>query len=198
MLGGEQQPSAELMELSTRPVGIAAEAHRYLAEGGPANLGQLHAFLSDTVLLTGEGFEPPAVVPQWGMRWFRDRRCVPSSTRSLRCEPLARASKPPSRESGSSTTAPTRPAATPASRTRWSTRSTRPAQAVGVPVFAGSLRSAPDELYDALGTLDALMVTVLAAGGSKPAGASAGGDDEAWDVERMARARHPHPARACA
>ena len=59
-------------------------------------------------------------------------------------------------------------------------------EAVGVPVFAGSLRSAPGELYDALGSLDALVVTVLAAGGSVPAAASAGGDDEAWDVERMA------------
>src|SRR5690349_1529733 len=36
VLGGEQTPSAELMELSTVPVGTAAEAHRYLAEGGPA------------------------------------------------------------------------------------------------------------------------------------------------------------------
>src|SRR5690606_31942827 len=59
-------------------------------------------------------------------------------------------------------------------------------RAVGVPIFAGSLRSAPDDLFDALGTLDALVVTVLAAGGSVPATASAGGDDEAWDVERMA------------
>jgi cobaltochelatase CobN len=58
-------------------------------------------------------------------------------------------------------------------------------QAVGVPIFSTSLRSAPDELYDALGTLDALVVTVLAAGGVTPAGASAGGDDEAWDVERI-------------
>ena len=58
-------------------------------------------------------------------------------------------------------------------------------QAVGVPIFAGSLRSAPDELYDAFGTLDALIVTVLAAGGSVPSSASAGGDDESWDVARM-------------
>ncbi|MER6942129.1 cobaltochelatase subunit CobN, partial [Nocardioides sp. NPDC000441] len=58
--------------------------------------------------------------------------------------------------------------------------------ATGVPVFGGSLRSAPDDLYEALGTLDALIVTVLAAGGSVPASASAGGEDEAWDVERMA------------
>ncbi len=59
-------------------------------------------------------------------------------------------------------------------------------EAVGLPIFSSSLRSAPDDLYDALGTLDALVVTVLAAGGSQPATASAGGEDEAWDVERMA------------
>lgn len=53
-------------------------------------------------------------------------------------------------------------------------------------MFSSSLRAASDELYDALGTLDALVVTVLAAGGSTPATASAGGDDESWDVERMA------------
>jgi cobaltochelatase CobN len=52
-LGGEQTPDAELMSHSTVPVGVAADAHRYLAEGGPANLAHLHAFLSDTVLLTG-------------------------------------------------------------------------------------------------------------------------------------------------
>ena len=67
VLGGEQVPNAALMERSTVPVGVAAEAHRYLAEGGPANLAQLHAFLSDTVLLTGEGFEPPSVAPDWGV-----------------------------------------------------------------------------------------------------------------------------------
>ena len=54
------------MSHSTVPIGVAADAHRYLAEGGPANLAQLHAFLSDTVLLTGEGFEPPIVIPTWG------------------------------------------------------------------------------------------------------------------------------------
>src|SRR5690606_27674323 len=66
VLGGEQTPDAELMGHSTVPVGIAAEAHTYLAQGGPVNLANLHAFLSDTVLLAGEGFEPPYVVPAWG------------------------------------------------------------------------------------------------------------------------------------
>lgn len=166
VLGGEQTPSAELMELSSVPIGVAAEAHRYLAEGGPANLAQLHAFLSDTVLLTGEGFEAPVALPQWGMA---ER---PTDTDLPRVGVLYyRAHE----ASGNTAFAHALSDAIDAT-----------GQAVGVPVFAGSLRSAPDELYTALGTLDALVVTVLAAGGSTPAGASAGGDDEAWDVERMA------------
>ncbi len=58
-------------------------------------------------------------------------------------------------------------------------------EAYGVPIFSSSLRAAPDELFAELAKLDALIVTVLAAGGTKPGTVSAGGDDEAWDVERM-------------
>ncbi|MDH2416021.1 cobaltochelatase subunit CobN [Nocardioides sp. CER19] len=177
VLGGEQQPSAELMELSTVPIGVAAQAHRYLAEGGPGNLTQLHAFLSDTVLLTGEGFEPPAAIPAWG---FSERQPVVgrAASASERVETRPRIGVLYYRAheaSGNNAFAHALADAIDAT-----------GRAVGVPVFAGSLRSAPDELYEALGTLDALVVTVLAAGGSVPAGASAGGDDEAWDVERMA------------
>ncbi|GHJ60011.1 cobaltochelatase CobN [Nocardioides sp. OK12] len=166
VLGGEQQPSAELMELSSVPMGVAAEAHRYLAEGGPANLAQLHAFLSDTVLLTGEGFEPPVALPQWG--WARPH--VDSDLPRVGIL-YYRAHE----ASGNTAFAHALADAVDAT-----------GLAVGVPVFAGSLRAAPDALYDALGTLDALVVTVLAAGGSTPASASAGEHDEAWDVERMA------------
>ncbi|MGL5817553.1 MAG: cobaltochelatase subunit CobN [Phycicoccus sp.] len=174
MLGGEQQPSAELMELSTVPIGIAAEAHRYLAEGGPANLAQLHAFLGDTVLLTGTGFAPPAPLPAWG---WAERAGVPGSNASNPTD-LARIGILYYRaHEASGNTAFVHALADAVDAT---------GQAVGLPIFAGSLRSAPDELYAALGTLDALVVTVLAAGGSVPAGASAGGDDETWDVERMA------------
>ena len=67
VLGGEQAPDAELMELSTVPANVAAQAHNYLAEGGPENLAQLHAFLSDTVLLTGHGFAAPLHTPTWGL-----------------------------------------------------------------------------------------------------------------------------------
>ena len=37
-----------------------------------------------------------------------------------------------------------------------------------------------------LGKVDALLVTVLAAGGTRPSEVGAGGDDEAWDVAEMA------------
>ena len=168
VLGGEQQPSAELMELSTVPMGIAAEAHRYLAEGGPVNLAQLHAFLSDTVLLTGAGFEPPAAIPVWG---YADR-ATQAHPSQLRIGVLYYRAH---QASGNTAFADALADAIDAT-----------GEAVGVPIFAGSLRSAPDDLYAALGTLDALVVTVLAAGGSVPATASAGGDDEAWDVARMA------------
>ncbi|PUA80232.1 cobaltochelatase subunit CobN [Nocardioides currus] len=167
VLGGEQQPSAELMELSSVPMGVATEAHRYLAEGGPDNLRQLHAFLSDTVLLTGEGFEAPAVLPQWG---YAARPAVDEALPRIGVL-YYRAHE----ASGNTAFAHALADAVDAT-----------GQAVGVPIFAGSLRSAPDDLFDALGTLDALVVTVLAAGGSVPSTASAGGDDEAWDVARMA------------
>lgn len=167
ILGGEHQPSPELMELSTVPMRLAAQAHRYLAEGGPANLAELHAFLSDTVLLTGVGFEPPAVIPAWG---YADR---PAGDPTLARIGILyyRAHE----ASGNNAFAHALADAVDDT-----------GQAVGVPIFAGSLRSAPDALYDALGTLDALVVTVLAAGGSVPATAGAGGDDESWDVARMA------------
>ncbi len=66
-LGGEATPDAELMALSTVPAGVAAEALGYLREGGPENLRELARFLSDTVFLTGEGFEPPRSMPAFGV-----------------------------------------------------------------------------------------------------------------------------------
>lgn len=167
VLGGELTPSAELMEASTVPVGVAAEAHRYLAEGGPRNLAQLHRFLSDTVLLTGEGFEAPEVIPAWGLV----ERAPVAGDRAKVGVLFYRAHQ------ASGNTAFVHALCDAIDAT---------GEAVGVPVFAGSLRAAPDELFTALGDLDALVVTVLAAGGSTPASVSAGGDDETWDVERIA------------
>ncbi|TCI97683.1 cobaltochelatase subunit CobN [Aeromicrobium sp. IC_218] len=170
VLGGELTPNAELMEMSTVPVGVAAEAHRYLVEGGPENLRQLHAFCSDTVLLTGTGFEPPLTVPAWG--WLDRPEPAEAAAGLPRVGVLFyRAHHTAGNEDFAHALADAIDAT---------------GEAVGRPIFSSSLRSAPDDLFEALGSLDALVVTVLAAGGATPAGASAGGDDSAWDVARMA------------
>jgi len=175
VLGGEQAPDAALMELSTVPIGVAAEAHRYLAQGGPENLRSLHGFLSDTVLLTGFGFDPPAEQPSWGE--------------------LARSDRPGSRD-GHGPGAVRPRVGILFYRAQYAAGNTAYVEAladavdaaggIGVPIFAASLRDAPADLLAHLGTLDALVTTVLAAGGTRPATASAGGDDEAWDVRALA------------
>ena len=55
-----------------------------------------------------------------------------------------------------------------------------------VPVWCASLRAADPGLLDTLGQADVLVVTVLAAGGTAPARAQAGGDDDAWDAGAIA------------
>ena len=174
VLGGERMPSAELMEQSSVPIGLAAQAHSYLAEGGPANLAQLHAFLCDTVLLTGQGFDEPVVIPEWG---YAERAVIGTADVAARIGVLYyRAHE----VSGNSGFAHALADAIEAAGT-----------AVGVPIFASSLRSAPDELFDALATLDAVVISMLAAGGSKSASAGAGEDDASWDIERIAAMNIP-------
>ena len=166
VLGGEQSPSAELMEQSTVPIGVCADAHVYLAEGGPENLAQLHAFLSDTVLLTGEGFEPPKVLPEWGL--------APRATDATGKARIGVLYYRAHEASGNAGFAHALADAIDDT-----------GDAVGVPIFSSSLRAAPDALFEEMANLDALIVTVLAAGGTKPGTVSAGGDDESWDVARL-------------
>ncbi|MGY1770341.1 cobaltochelatase subunit CobN [Blastococcus sp. SYSU D00813] len=165
VLGGEQLPDAELMELSTVPMGVATEAHGYLAQGGPDNLVQLHRFLSDTVLLTGEGFEPVSVAPDWGLL---ERRSAAGGPRVAvlyyRAHHLA-------------------------GNTAFVEELCSAIEAAGgspLPVFTSSLRSVDEGLLETLRGVDAMVVTVLAAGGARPATAQAGGDDGAWDVGQLA------------
>ncbi|MFI1286676.1 cobaltochelatase subunit CobN [Streptomyces sp. NPDC020858] len=166
VLTGEQAPDAQLMEASTVPIGIAAEAHGYLAHGGPANLDQLARFLSDTVLLTGHGFEPPAASPTWG--------------------PLERTAR--------QTTGPTVAvlyyrAHQMSGNTAFVHTLCEAIEAHGaqpVPLYVSSLRTPEPGLLQALESADAIVTTVLAAGGTRPATASAGGDDESWDAGALA------------
>ncbi|MFF5707031.1 cobaltochelatase subunit CobN [Streptomyces sp. NPDC012794] len=166
VLTGEQAPDAQLMEASTVPIGIAAEAHRYLAHGGPANLGQLARFLSDTVLLTGHGFEPAAASPTWG--------------------PLDR---PAGTATGPRVAVLYYRAHQMSGNTAFVHALCDAIEAKGgqpVPLYVSSLRSPEPELLQALEPADAIITTVLAAGGTRPATASAGGDDESWDAGALA------------
>ncbi|MCE4266222.1 cobaltochelatase subunit CobN [Rhodococcus globerulus] len=168
VLGGEHAPDADLMECSTVSPGVAAEAHNYLAEGGADNLAQLHHFLFDTVLLTGHGFEAPTRLPSWGIAEFApdisDNSGPVIAVLYYRAQHLA-------------------------GNTRYVQAlcdAIADAGGTALPIYCASLRSAEAELLTTLRRADAMVVTVLAAGGTKPATASAGGDDEAWDVAALA------------
>jgi cobaltochelatase CobN len=167
VLGGEQTPDAELMKQSNVPAGVAAEAHGYLAQGGAVNLEQLYNFLSDTVLLTGHGFAPAVATPSWGLLDRPARQADGPTVAVLyyRAHHVA----------GNTAFVETLCQAIEAKGAR------------ALPVYCASLRSADAELFEALSQADALVVTVLAAGGTRPADASAGGDDEAWDVGALAQ-----------
>lgn len=169
VLTGEQAPDAQLMEASTVPIGIAAEAHGYLAHGGPANLDQLARFLSDTVLLTGHGFEPPAASPTWG--------------------PLERTPQQAPGEGVPRIAVLYYRAHQMSGNTAFVHSLCEAIEAHGaqpLPLYVSSLRSPEPGLIAALETSDAVITTVLAAGGTKPATASAGGDDESWDAGALA------------
>jgi cobaltochelatase CobN len=167
LLGGESVPDAELMGMSSVPAGVVAEALAYLVEGGPANLAELARFLSDTVLLTGEGFAPPQPMPLYGVSGSRplveDRPTV--GVLFYRAHEL----------SGNTAFVDTLCDAVEA----------RGGNAL--PVFCGSLRGADAELYALLGRCDAVVATVLASGGTVAADASAGGAEEAWDIGALAQ-----------
>ncbi|GAB1516619.1 cobaltochelatase subunit CobN [Actinophytocola sp. KF-1] len=166
VLGGEQAPDAELMELSTVPGGVVAEAHAYLAHGGRDNLRELAHFLSDTVLLTGHGFAPPAPTPVWGRLARTPRRAEGPTVAVLYYRAHHMAGNTAFVETLSD--------------------AIEDAGGQALPVFCASLRTAPDDLIALLGTADALVVTVLAAGGTTPAAVGAGGADDAWDVGALA------------
>jgi len=166
VVSGEQAPDAELMRRSSVPAGVALQTHTYLAQGGVENLRQLYAFLCDTVLMTGFGFTPPVAMPGWGVL---DRR--PSGTGGpvvallyYRAQQLAGNTGYIEALCDAIEQAGGRP----------------------LPVYCTSLRNPESGLMELLATADALVVTVLAAGGARPASASAGGEDDMWDVRHLA------------
>lgn len=167
VVSGEQAADADLMNYSTTPAGVALQAHIYLAHGGTENLANLHAFLSDTLLMTGFGFAEPVATPNWGILERRHRRAAGGPTVAVlyyRAQHLA----------GNTAYVEALCDAIDA------------AGGVALPVFCASLRTADDALIELLGTADALVTTVLAAGGAVPAAVGAGGEDDTWNVAHLA------------
>ncbi|MDX6354668.1 MAG: cobaltochelatase CobN, partial [Streptomyces sp.] len=166
LLGGESVPDAELMAMSSVPAGVVAESLRYLVAGGPANLAELARFLSDTVLMSGEGFEAPHPMPEFGVHgsYAYDEGRPTVAVLFYRAHELS--------------------ANTAFVDTLCEAVEARGANAL--PVYCGSLRGADDGLYELLGRADVIVTTVLAAGGTVASEATAGGDDEAWDIGALA------------
>ena len=166
VVSGEQSPDAELMGHSTTPAGVALQSHVYLAHGGVSNLRNLHAFLCDTLLMTGFGFSPPESTPNWGVVHRNGGRDGGPTVAVLyyRAQHLA----------GNIAYVEALCDAIEGAGGR------------ALPVFCASLRTADAELLDLLGTADALVTTVLAAGGATPSTAAAGGADDTWNVAHLA------------
>ncbi len=163
-VGGEAALDAELTAASTVPAGVVADAAAYLREGGVDNLRELVAFLSDTVLMTGHGFAPPTSLPAYGVRGSRPRvdRCPTVGVVYYRAHQL----------SGN------------AAFVDVLCDELERQGANALPVYVGSLRPDADGripvVADLLGGVDALVVTVLASGGSNAA------DAEGWDATALA------------
>jgi cobaltochelatase CobN len=176
VLGGEATPDADLMALSSVPLNVVAEASRYLIAGGPENLARLARYLRAAVLAPADaaapGIEPeaPLPMPEFGVH---SGYSIPGERKRptvgivyYRAHEL----------SGNTAFVETLCDALDA------------AGASPLPVFCGSLRtlSDTDGLVDLLKNCDALIATVLAGGGTVAADASAGGDEDAWDVGALA------------
>ncbi len=166
----------ELTALSTAPAGLVQEAAAYLRAGGPDNLRELVAFLSDTVLLTGHGFAPAAPLPAAGLRPRAHDASRPTvGVVYYRAHEVS-------------------------GNTAFVDVLCEAVEAAGAnarPVFVPSLRPGADGRVPAVeellaGQVDALIVTVLAAGGSTAA------DAESWDAGALAALDVPVLQALCA
>jgi cobaltochelatase CobN len=163
LLGGEGL-DAELTAMSTVPPGVVADAAAYFREGGVDNLREVVAFLCDTVLLTGHGFAAPVSLPLYGVYGARTRVDGRPTVGVVfyRAHAL----------SGNTSFVDVLCDALEAKG------------ANALPVFVGSLRPDSEGRIPAVselltGTVDALVVTVLAGGGSNAA------DAEGWDARAL-------------
>lgn len=209
-LGGEAEPDAEMTALSLAPAGAVAQAGEYLRHGDVENVEQLLRFLADTFLLEGYGFEPPHEVadlgvyvpgqgdvpleralegldgsrPTVGICFYRSHRLTGNTAFvDCLCEQVERA--------GANALAV------------WSyTLRRMPASASGDESAPRGGRVPALELLD--GHVDALLVTMLATGGTGAADAAVPAAEEAgeqwlqWDASALAALDVPVIQAVCA
>jgi cobaltochelatase CobN len=198
-LGGEAEPDAEMTGLSLAPAGAVAQAGEYLRHGDVDNVEQLLRFLADTFLLEGFGFEPPHEVADLGVY-------VPGVGDVELEQALAGhdADRPTvgfcfyrsHRLTGNTAFVDTVCAAI------------EEAGANALAVWSYTLRRDPDGHVPALalldGHVDALIVTMLATGGSGAADAAAGDGEgvgeqwQEWDATALAALDVPVIQAVCA
>ena len=168
-LGGEAVPDADLMAHSSVPVPVVAAASRFLAAGGPENLARLARYL-DAAVRAAEPEAVPEPVLEAPACAIRPGRAADPARPTVgvvyyRAHELS-------------------------GNTAFVDELCDAVEAAGAnarPVYCASLRSSSgpaggDDLVSLLRGCDALITTVLAGGGAVAAQASAGGDEEAWDV----------------
>ena len=175
LLGGEAEPDAELAEMSTVPAGAVAQAFEYLRHGGVANTAQLLRFLADTFLLRGDGFEPPAPLPNLGVY-------VPGRGDVARDEALA--AHDPARPTVGVVFYRSHRVTGNTAFVDALARAIEDAGANALCAWAYSLRPDADGRVEVLeqldGRVDALVTTVLASGGATA------GDAEDWRADALA------------
>src|SRR5689334_24154161 len=178
------------MALSTVPAGVATEALGYLREGGPENLRELARFLSDTVFLTGEGFDPPRPMPSYGLHPLPAIPPSPPTTRPSMIADSFRHIAPLSVHDHETARPVVAVVFYRAHELAGNTAfvdtlcaALADQGATPLPVFCGSLRSADSGLTGLLRPAQAVITTVLAAGGAAAADATGEGD---WDAGVLA------------
>lgn len=67
IVSGTGEPDPELAARSTVPPALQQEVAAYLQAGGTGNLAQLLRCLSDRLLMTGFGYQPPMALPEHGI-----------------------------------------------------------------------------------------------------------------------------------
>jgi cobaltochelatase CobN len=173
-LGGEAEPDAEMTALSTAPAGAVAQAGEYLRHGDVDNVEQLLRFLADTFLLDGHGFEPPHEVADLGV-YVPGRGDLPLEQALAGHDPgrptIGVCFYRSHRLTGNTAFIDTL------------CEEIEAAGANALAVWSYSLRRDPNGEVPALalmqGRIDALLVTMLATGGSGAA------DAESWDASAL-------------